>query len=209
MAPAGAGLVVFHGAEDVVVDGASFLLRSGGGLGLFSGELSGNAGDRDEAVGLEKSCELKARRALGMQAGRRFSIDQHNVLAADDVIVHGKLVFGFVGLGDLGIENFVGVVGLADLPERQVADSGGDVHVLECVGVGEGNPDAETFAGRHVLDGEGVVEGEAAFLLGDGGECQQNEQQDKETAGWHDGILSGGQMRVGNRKRPTDVLGGS
>src|SRR5208337_4222127 len=54
-APAGAALVVLHGAEDVLVEGAGALEVGRAAGGFLSRDLGGQARHRHQAVGLEEA----------------------------------------------------------------------------------------------------------------------------------------------------------
>src|ERR1700719_1011339 len=130
---------------------------------------------------------------------------------ADHIVFQRELVGVLLGVRSFRVEKGIAVLGFARRAERQVSLFREEANVLECIGMGERNPDPQRFSGGDTLDGERVVELEMAFALGVGSERCKHDEVCSKAAGNHGNILSAGtgfSWARSERKRPTGVLGG-
>src|ERR1039458_1504395 len=112
VSPARAGLVIFHGGEYVVVNGASLVERLCLAFGYFDGEVGRQAGDGDKRVGLHVFLPFLDREG-GHKQVRRAA--QRRALMAHRLVSHVKIQSGLSSPASLGKINLIPTYRLATL----------------------------------------------------------------------------------------------
>src|ERR1700681_1671417 len=131
---------------------------------------------------------------------------------ADHIVFQREFIGVLLGVRSFRIQKGIAVFEFARRAERQVSLFRDQANVLECVGMGERNPDSQRLSGGDTVDGERVVELEMALALGVGSERCEDDEACSKAAGNHGNILSAGtgfSWARSERKRPTGVLGGA
>ena len=103
VSPAGAALVIFHGAKNVFVNVFGLFERSGRALCLFGGELCRKPRHRHQPIGLKKASKFDMRYVCNSRLRNRLPIHQHHVLTAYHVVIDGELVLPLIRLGSFGV----------------------------------------------------------------------------------------------------------
>ncbi len=146
-APAGAGLVIFHGGKGVIVKRAAFIQIRHARLYLRSGQFGGLAGDGHQFVRLQEALKIFVRgRALDGNRGQMFQ--------SHDVVFNSEVIFGLSGFVRVGVKHLVSVLRLSGFFEREIPTLGKHLHLLEFVRLGHREPDIERLAGIGNANGE-------------------------------------------------------
>jgi len=128
-------------------------------------ELCRQAGDGNEAIGLQVAREHEFRGFLRAGVWRELAVDEFHVFAADDVVVDGKLVLdpsGFLLFRVRRAGCLLALFGLAKLQIPSLRAPATSCGLSDCA---SGNQDADFLPGGYIFHREGVVEGEVAFFL--------------------------------------------
>src|SRR5437868_7928760 len=103
--PTGAGLVVTHGAEHVVVNGSSLIERRGLTLGHFYRQVGREPSDGNQLVGLQVFFAIAV---LKLDIGKVGSSDTYRQpLVTDHIVDDFKMQIGRFGFGNLRVVHIV------------------------------------------------------------------------------------------------------
>src|ERR1700733_590520 len=111
------------------------------------------------------------------------------MLFSNHIVVHRKFVLVLISLRSFRVQHFVSIFRLLNLLQRQVTALGSNFHLLEGVGMGQRNPDAQALAGVNVIHRESVVKSEMPFVLSENRQRRKYEEE-RESSTQHDSILS-------------------